>query len=521
MKTGHHGPCPCNSGKKYKQCCLKKDVQLAVNRRKAQEKTIKSKNRGEEPCFPDEDFINLELNGEIEYCTSRIVSGHGDILPELIKLYRENTSKEFYSIYDDYEDDSLKKEELSDAASDELISTQSYSFNEDDLVPAISPEEDALVDVWWKKRGAIKDPIAELEHIKSFLHAHPHLDANMSLHYEVIFDLQRKFETREDYPLFIEFLTYYREKHPNAYTLSFAYYDTYLITYSLVQQKSNEEIALYFSLFKKYPLKFIDNFMDVVFMIISFGREELLETLYQDIYIPLDRSESLFNHASIIEPYLLCQWNPFVKKFLTSAGTQSEIVDALHEKQVGFNSQLENVDIHIGKKRIARLLEECFGDLPRPSYPHPFDYVETKKFYTLIINNFTGYQVRTLLRPWVLSHNISVSIFNLLMYPLERNKIPRHPFRFSKDLINDFARRRFRSFSSDKMYEKFCFLYGLVNFCNYLKETELISTDEFQQLHEAATSMLDRFCERSDEYVMTYYRALVKKEKHKRVVGNE
>lgn len=521
MKTGHHGPCPCYSGKKYKQCCLKKDVQLAVSRRKAQEKTIKSKNRGEEPCFPDEDFINLELNGEIEYCTSRTVSGHGDILPELVKLYRENTSKEFYSIYDDCDDGPLEKEELSDAVSNEPVSTQDYSFDEDDLIPPISLEETALIDAWWRKNNAIKDPVAELEHIKLFLAEHPHLDANMSLQYEVIFDLQRKFERREDYAHFIGFLIYYREKHPNAYILSFGFYDEYLITYFLVQEKSNEEIVLYFSLFKKYPLKFIDNFMDVVSMIISFGREELLENLYQEIYIPIDRAESLLNHSSILEPYLLCQWNPFIKKLVTSTATQSEIVDALHEKQVGINSQLKNVNIHTGKKRIARLLEECFGDLQQPSFPHPFDYVETKKFYTLIINNFTGYQVRMLLRPWGLSHNISISIFNFLIYPLERNKIPRHPFKFSKELINDFASRRFRSFFSDKTYEKFCFLFGLVDFCNYLKDRELISMDEFQQLHEAATSMLNRFCERSDEYVMTYYRALVKKEKHKRVVGNE
>lgn len=509
MKTGRNEPCPCNSGKKYKRCCLEKDDQLAATKQTMWQNPIKKRNLNEELCFPNEDFIKVELTGEIEHCTSYIINGHGDILPELVKLYRENTSKEFYSIYTDCDDESPYEKELTNTFSDESTPGQSYSFEEDDLIPTISPEENTLIDEWWEKNNTLEDPTSELEHIKSFLHEHPHLDANMSLHHEVIFDLKNKFERSNEYHLFIEFLVYYREKHPNAYTLSFGYYDEYLIAYFLVQQKSNDDITPYFSLFKKYPEKFIDKFMDVVFMIISFGREDLLQNLYQDIYIPLDQSKSLLDHHSIISPYLLYQWSPFVKQLALSNNGHSEIVDALHKEQVSLNKDLKNANIRIGKKRLTRLLQECFGDLPQHPFPHPFDYIETKKYYTLIINGFTGYQIRTLLRPWVLSHNISISIFDFLMYPLEKNKIPCHPFKFSKDLINNFMNSKFKSLFSTKTYEAFSFIFGLRDFCNYLKDRELISMDDFQQLHEAASSVLGNFCELSNDYVMTYYRSLV------------
>jgi hypothetical protein len=519
LKTGRNEPCPCSSGKKYKRCCLEKDEQFETAKLKVLNKKIKRNSIKDELCFPDEDFINIENPDEIENYSSFTMHEHGEILPEIIKLYRENTSKEFYLPYEESEDELLDKDELSGVTPGEPASTQSYSFNENDFIPTVSLEEKMLIDKWWDEYRCIKDRVAKLEHLKSFLDEHPHLDVNMHLHHALISSLQKEFERREDYYLFIEFLIYFREKHINAYTLSFGCYDESLITFFLVGQKTNKEIVFYFSLFKKYPVKFINKLMDVVFMIISFGREDLLQDLYQDIYIPLDRSRFLVDHYLIIEPYLLYQWSPFVKQLADSKGNQFEIVDALHKKQLHFSSKLKNANIYTGKKRLARSLQECFGDLAIPPFPHPFNFIRTKMFYSLITEQFKGYQVRTLLRPWILSHNISSDIFYFLLHPLRNYSIPRYPFRFNKDLIDNFLSTNFKDFSSRKTHEATNFLLGLVDFCNYLKEKELISTDEFQQLHEAASGMLDSFCELSDEYVMTYYRSLIIKEKHKQLDG--
>ncbi len=519
MKISRNDPCPCNSGKKYKRCCLEKENQLRADEQVRREEASKRRQLGDELYFPSEDFIHLDLDGEIEYCSTYDIDGHGDILPELVKLYRENTSKEFYPIYDDEDDDFASEEKNQADIVDESGLAQISSFNEEDLIPSISKEEKKLIDEWWRQRKSIKDPVEEIAHIKTFLGAHPHLAANMYLQDEVIFELHDKFSQREDYHLFADFLIYYRENYPAAYILSCCSYDKYLITYFLLQQKSNEEIIPYFSFLIKYPVRFIDQFMDIVSVIILCGREDLLPSLYQNIYISLDRSDQFFDKNSVISPYIYYRWNPYVKQLANPTGDQSEIANSLYENHVRFISPLKNVKSHIGKKRFDRSLREHFGPLPQKEFPHPFNYIEMKRFYALISNNFAGYQVREFARPWLLSNTNASDIFYLLMYPLENNKIPNYPFKFNRELLDKFVSKKFRSFFSLKILEAFNFVFMICDFWAYLKAQKLISQEEFQQLHEATTSILDRLYKISSAHTRKYFHLLISEAKQKGMEG--
>lgn len=78
-KTGRNEKCPCNSGKKYKQCCLRKDELLKV---KEMEKFI----NGQDTSSDNVKFVKEYLDEE--YFDHKVIDITNDLNVDNYKIYQ-------------------------------------------------------------------------------------------------------------------------------------------------------------------------------------------------------------------------------------------------------------------------------------------------------------------------------------------------------------------------------------------------------------------------------------------------
>ena len=238
-QIGRNAPCPCGSGKKYKKCCLEKDL---------------SERRAATPgSDTGAEWEDLKNYGAQEFSDA---TGIGDVRDDAYS--REIDAKESTVM------DRAPKSEL-----------PAYPNPREDL-PDLPTKQQAIVDAWWKDfkplfRKRDLDPM--IARTVGFMEEHPALFVHLELEYEVLFEIGAEAGRRKEWPKYAALLARIREEHPEMYVRSFSYYDYDLVIERLVEGKF-EAIPQFFTFFHRYPDSEPDNADRVADLLAWTGRQE-------------------------------------------------------------------------------------------------------------------------------------------------------------------------------------------------------------------------------------------------------
>jgi len=232
-KIGRNDVCPCGSGKKYKKCCLEKN--LAERREMLPPAATGSE--WEEVEDPEaQEFSDLAGSSEVG---ADAYAGH------------------------------IGQVEASQPA------PLSYPRPVKDL-PDLAAEQQALVDAWWKEFQPLfkkRDVDEMIRRIVGFMEEHPELFVHLELEHEVFFELGAEAGRRKQWSKHTGLLTRIREEHPEMYVRAFSYYDYDLMIERLVTGQY-EAIPQLFSFFHQYPDSELDNAERVTELLAWTGRQD-------------------------------------------------------------------------------------------------------------------------------------------------------------------------------------------------------------------------------------------------------
>jgi len=236
---GRNAPCPCGSGKKYKKCCLEKD--LAERRMAPSRAEIGSE--WEEVENPEaEEFSNVSESAEVR------------------------TGTYF---------DEIDRKEATVMERPPQADLPRYPKPREDL-PDLPVEQQALVDAWWKDFKPLfrnRDVDEMIRRVVGFMEEHPELFIHLGLEHEALFELGAEAGRRKEWPKYAGLLARIREEHPEMYVRSFSYYDYDLMIERLVDGKF-ESIPQLFGFFHRYPDSESDNADRVAELLAWTGRQE-------------------------------------------------------------------------------------------------------------------------------------------------------------------------------------------------------------------------------------------------------
>ena len=240
-KIGRNAPCPCGSGRKYKKCCLEKDL--------AERRTPPS----------------LAANGpEWEEVENPAVQEFSDLAksPEVrADTYADEIDRDEVPVMEG----ALQPEPLR------------YPKPREDL-PDLPGEQEALVDAWWKDfKPLLKRPDVDemIRRVVGFMEEYPELFVHLGLEHEVLFEIGAEAGRRREWSKYAALLTRIREEHPEMYVRSFSYYDYDLLIERLVERRF-EAIPQLFGFFHRYPDSELDNADRVAELLAWTGRQDAL-----------------------------------------------------------------------------------------------------------------------------------------------------------------------------------------------------------------------------------------------------
>lgn len=293
-KPGRNEPCHCGSGKKYKKCCMEKDA--------IAEKNI-TKNSFYEEWESEDDKVSHEYN-------------HAE------SNYSESPENEIEE--DEIEDNEGNEDEtLFDSAEVEEMEPASVTQKE---YPAISADDQELVDEWWNRLDYEKKPEEIQEHIEQFMYAHPHLVENLGLEDEVLFELGAKYKQANESDAFIRFLFYVRKEFPATYVRSAGFYDFDIIAW-LIAQGRQSEIEDFLGYLKDYPVDFVEQLFDVVQLLEATDNIGPLISLASATCSRLFSSSKILGVSGIVMPLV----SQVLSKYLREGFSDDDVAGFVNE----------------------------------------------------------------------------------------------------------------------------------------------------------------------------------------------
>lgn len=259
-KIGRNEPCPCGSGKKYKNCCMAVD-------------DVKT---------PGE---NNEVHG----------NGHLWVNQENSSV---NVKYEELTEYDEMPD------ELSDEEYEEYMSEfeDEEGFDEiGDFYDDLTEEEIAIVDDWLDRYYELEEPDEAVVHIKSFLAKHLDLAPYIDLPNEVLLDVAYKYLDINQYEKHIDFILELRQSHPDIIEEGFGYFEKCIIIWKLAQNKE-EEIKPYLDYFSKNPLETIEELFELKDILLALNRIDLILPVLLETHKPIYELQDMTDPSSLIMP---------------------------------------------------------------------------------------------------------------------------------------------------------------------------------------------------------------------------
>ena len=233
---GRNVPCPCGSGKKYKKCCLEKDLA--------------------------ERITPVGTGPEWEEVESPVAQEFSDL-----SAGREGGANAYANEIDREDDPDMEEAPQPEPTR--------YPRPREDL-PDLPVEQQALVDAWWKDFNPLfrkRDVDEMIRRVVGFMEEHPELFIHLGLEHEALFELGAEAGRRKEWPKYAGLLARIREEHPEMYVRSFSYYDYDLMIERLVDGKF-ESIPQLFGFFHRYPDSEPDNADRVAELLAWTGRQE-------------------------------------------------------------------------------------------------------------------------------------------------------------------------------------------------------------------------------------------------------
>jgi hypothetical protein len=345
-------------------------------------------------------------------------------------------------------------------------------------VPEISGAEKELVESWWNEfdkvysgRGA--DPVKALEMIRAFSLEHPQLVSNLGLDEEALFELEGAFNRRGDYGVFMEFLTWFRRSHFDAYSLAGTYYDCSVISY-LVAHNRLEEIPEYFSLFMAYPDKDPDNLMTVVELLQMTDNRQLLVTLLQDIYPKIFYSGNVIGGESFVYPMIIEAYCSHL-----APGDTKPKLDAFLASLRDISETVPHMGLRLKRDYWSEVMDETFKKTFSGDYPTMKS--DIGEYYRKIRRHFTGYLLKKTGKTWHFAEYYGTLVGQYLFAQLDNRRTVRKTLAFYREVVDKFIARNFRTIIYVKELPSLAFLDAMGKFTDYLVEESLISDSVGEQ----------------------------------------
>ena len=431
-KIGRNDPCYCGSGKKYKKCCLAKD----------EEKTLEEM-KGDTAMEEGE-----EWEAEEEQTRQMVF----DDMPE--------DAKEDEAEFEENEEDSYDAKGENDIRDDTGTDADVPSVR-DSPYPAISKEEERIVDEWWelyKEMG--NDPDEIHPHLQLFMDKYsPEMVENLGLEHEILFDLGAAYCRAGRHEAYIQLLQDIRVKYPAVYIRSAGYYDADIITW-LIANKRNDEIYDYLDYFEKYPVQNVDKMFSVVNLLLATGNIQPLLSLIKKVHAVTLASPEIINAYRIVVPLI----TDIMSGYLRPDFTEAHLERMIKEISAEFNSsKVENVAFW--KTRFDRI----FRPFTLWDESIPLKKSQMEERYLAVSFNYMRYLHEYKNISW-----ISANYYSHLMqqYLLEYAELckrrPKKLFNFTEKMIDTIVGRLSASFIFSDFIKAASMLNSIWYFQEYL-----------------------------------------------------
>lgn len=422
-KPGRNDPCRCGSGKKYKKCCLSKDDEEMLVQ-------LKEIELGE-AWDPEEEPVKwpeiIDAQTELE----DVDSGEGD----------DEDDEDSYSPFGKGEDEGIPSVK-------------------DSPYPAISKDEEKIVDEWWemyKKMDDNPDKIRRL--LQEFIDKYsPEMVENLGMEHEILFELGAAYYRADRHGEYIQLLMDIRFKYPEVYRRSASFYDADIITW-LIANKRDDEIYDYLNYFENFPDDFVDELFGVINLLQAKDNTQPLIALVKKVHQRITTSPKVFGGRSIISPLV----THIMSGYLRPDFTDAELEQMLKELTEEFNDEFEGIDFwKTGFGQIFRPFEQWDeSTIPKK--------MKMEEKYRAISFNYTRYLHAYKNISWVSAHYYSQLMLKYFFQYIDLSKNqPKTLFNFKKEMIDKIAGKLTAGFIFSDIVKAVAILNTIWYFQEYL-----------------------------------------------------
>ena len=439
MKVGRNDPCACGSGKKYKKCCLSKDLVT----RTAPPPAVEATEALEAPIEDDRQAAE--------------------------------TPDDF-----DGEDAGSSAEEI------ERPPLQKYPRPEENL-PELPPEQDRIIEAWWEATSPYykkRDADQMIKQVETALTEFPSLFVHLGLHEEFLFELGAELGRRGRTSDYIALLQRLRREQRQMYSFCYGAYDSDVIA-ELVVTGQIVQIPDYLDLFKQYPDAQPDYCHETCNLLAWRGLAEPLYLLCEAVAGPMMTSSAVIGGNFALDWLLRREETPFFEAGDDSPGALERAADSI--ARLGERIQYP---LKPNTGWLCDGLKACVK-LPQAGLRGNLSDLAQRRLGL----NFVSHLRRARLVPWVQGFLLN-DLLQGYFYWCRREKIPW--LRLQKKDIEAFAVSQSRQFIGVSGVTLLAIIQGMVWFAEYLGIATAISAPEAEriqldcrQLFEAGRKVVD------------------------------
>lgn len=436
-KLGRNDKCHCGSGKKYKKCCMEKDLQEEREARAPQ---------------PSEEELLFETEAAAFQAPGTHVWGQTE--PE----------------YFEEMDADPKPDKPSKADADRSV------FK----VPEISDEQDKLITDFLDRFYNLTDPKARAETLNNFLNDHPELAPNLAAESEALLELKDSFMRQELYCEYIEELFFLRKNYPQAYIQVFNYLDVDIVFYLYMNDQS-AEIDNYLDLFRKYPTEDPDSLDSILNFLMCQGMFAEAHQLAQDIYRPII-NDSGTHWLSFLQILTMGCFAPYLDAALKDERTEQStrrLVQCLKP----FRNYLEE---HWFKAGFHEFLVKMI--LTNPETKLPLQHCQTRdeviERYNDILFGFMGFLGREKAMHWAVADHFRLLLSDFFEALIPEGKIPKQGLPLTKNTITKALNKMGSPIFGIQASSLLGILSALYYLADYLVQAGSIGEDQGKELQD-------------------------------------
>ena len=471
-----NAPCPCGSGKKYKKCCLGKDMEHHREEEQEAAAAVAAVQAEEEDDHDDENFEDYEDDDYDD--------GYDD-------------EEEPYGIGgdDDYdggeEDDVLDNGDVDTEVEDGDEEDEDYGKPKspypqiDQSLPEISPADEALVDAWVRQFTPLykkNDADEMVRRIVAFMEERPDLFVHLALDEECLFELGAEFARRGQHSRYVDLLLRIRREHPEVYVRSHGFYDDDIVAELLLAGKQHA-IPEYFNFFEQYPDSQPDELSSLISLLLATNCQEAVFDLARKTAIPCMRSPKVLGGNFVFQWFLFEQWIPFLDEGDASPEACRRLLATLQGIELPFRS-------HLDSEYITQSLIDVFHDLPTRDIATIRDRKGGRAAYITLCWSFTRFLHETRGMSWATARFFANRVESYL-FSISEKKRPKNPLSFEQQRLDEHIATTCQPLFSLDGVQAISFLQALHEFAGYLDVNPLVGATESDAIREICVNLFE------------------------------